>query len=271
VNLARRRALPHAVATGAVLILLVAIAFALGRPALFGLLCAVVVAALLELLDALRRSGRRPVAAVGVAGGLALLGAAYGGRPLWILAALAGTVMGALALALRPGRGATPASDAAWTILAVTWIAGGASAAVLLLRREPGGLALVVSLVAVVAASDTAAFVAGTLWGRRGMAPSISPAKTWEGFAAGLGGAVGAGLLAGAAVAVLSWAEGAGLGLLCGVCGPIGDLAESLVKREIGVKDSGRLLPGHGGLLDRVDAMLFCAPVVLAYLWLLER
>jgi phosphatidate cytidylyltransferase len=99
------------------------------------------------------------------------------------------------------------------------------------------------------------------------MAPSISAAKSWEGFAAQIPSAILAGAVASNVVARLELVEGLGLGLLCGLLGPAGDLSESLFKREIGIKDSGRLLPGHGGLLDRLDAILFCAPA--AYLYLL--
>jgi phosphatidate cytidylyltransferase len=149
-------------------------------------------------------------------------------------------------------------------VLAVAWIAGGAAAGVALLGREHGP-ALLASLVGIVAAADTAAFFVGARWGRRRLAPSISPGKSWAGAAAGLVAALGAGALAGAATGALTVPEGAGLGLLCGVCGPVGDLVESLVKREIGVKDSSMLLPGHGGFLDRIDAMVFCAPLALGY------
>ena len=86
----------------------------------------------------------------------------------------------------------------------------------------------------------------------------------------GLVAGLAAGAVAGALLRELTVAQGVGLGALCGVLGPLGDLVESLVKREIGVKDSGGLLPGHGGFLDRLDAMLFCAVPVLVYLRALE-
>jgi phosphatidate cytidylyltransferase len=265
VDRARPRALRQAIATGVLLVVVVAVAFALGRRAFFALVCAVAVLALLELVGALKRGGRRPVATLALAGGLALLGAAYAGRLAWMLVALAATALATLLAALRPGRGSTPATDAALTLLAVVWIAGGAAAALLLLRVDPGGMGLLVGFLGVVAAADIVAFFVGTLWGRRPMAPAISPAKTWEGFAGGVVAALVAGAVAGGVITELSVLEGVGLGVVCGLFGPVGDLVESLAKREIGVKDSGQLLPGHGGLLDRVDAMLFCAPIALAY------
>jgi phosphatidate cytidylyltransferase len=259
------RAMAQAVVSGAILLGLAAAAFVLGAPALFTLVAAVALIALYELLNALRRAGRRPVVGAGIAGGLVVLVAAYRGGPGWVAAAGGVTVLGALALALRPGRGPTPAGDAAWTVLGVAWIAGGAAAAVGLLRVDPGGAAVTTSFLVVVAAGDVAAFFVGRRWGRRRLAPSLSPGKSWEGLGAGLVASLLAGACAGGLLAPLSTLEGLGLGLLCGVFGPVGDLVESAVKREIGVKDSSGLLPGHGGFLDRIDAMIFCAPLALAY------
>jgi phosphatidate cytidylyltransferase len=97
------------------------------------------------------------------------------------------------------------------------------------------------------------------------MAPSISPAKSWEGFAGGLAGALGGGAVFGLVATQLTTLEGVAIGGICGLLAPAGDLVESLVKRELGIKDSGRLLPGHGGFLDRLDAILFCAPAVYVF------
>jgi CDP-diglyceride synthetase len=131
------------------------------------------------------------------------------------------------------------------------------------------GVALLVAFVLTVAVDDIAAYFAGTSFGRRRLAPSISPAKSWEGAVAGFAGALVAGLVAGALVDELSVVEGLGLGTVCGLFAPMGDLVESLFKRELGIKDSGRLLPGHGGMLDRLDAIIFCAAPVYLYFLLL--
>jgi phosphatidate cytidylyltransferase len=110
---------------------------------------------------------------------------------------------------------------------------------------------------------DTAAYFVGSRWGRHKLSPAISPKKSWEGAAAGLlasvGTAVGLVPLLGLP---LSYPVAAVLGALAGVVGPVGDLAESLLKRQAGVKDSGTLIPGHGGILDRADSLLFVVPVV---------
>lgn len=127
-------------------------------------------------------------------------------------------------------------------------------------QGDPWALVL---LLAVVWAGDTAAFYCGRRWGRRRLAPRVSPRKTWEG--------AGANVLASLSVtAVWSlWRLGRLepwmllLALVLSVAGQLGDLVESLMKRGAGVKDSGWLLPGHGGVMDRLDAMLFAAPVML--------
>jgi phosphatidate cytidylyltransferase len=174
------------------------------------------------------------------------------------------TVLGSYVLALRPSRGPTPATDVAWTVLGVFWLGGGGAAATGIMMLD-GGLTLLVAFVLVTAFGDIGAYFLGVQFGRHKMAPSISGAKSWEGFAAQVPSAILAGFVAARLVDGIDTIEGLGLGLLCGLLGPAGDLSESLFKREIGIKDSGRLLPGHGGLLDRLDAILFCAPAVFLY------
>jgi phosphatidate cytidylyltransferase len=138
-------------------------------------------------------------------------------------------------------------------------------------QRGPGHLGIVplVSLVAVVKAGDIAAYVVGSLIGRHRMAPVLSPGKTWEGAAASVGGSLAAAwvVLHGTSLAPAAqpWGGWVVYGLAVGLAGMVGDLAESLLKREAGAKDSGRSLGGLGGVLDLVDSLLFAAPVA----WLL--
>jgi phosphatidate cytidylyltransferase len=155
--------------------------------------------------------------------------------------------------------------------VALSWLYCGllASTLVGLRRAGGGGPAWVILAFVVTWANDTFAYFAGRAFGRHRMLERISPKKTWEGFA---GGAVGS--IAGAIVTraifpgelgVLSVAGAVVLGAGGAVLGPLGDFCESMVKRAAGVKDSGWLIPGHGGLLDRIDALLFVAPWV--YVW----
>lgn len=127
----------------------------------------------------------------------------------------------------------------------------------------PLGLALVLSIVLIVWLCDTAAYLAGSTIGHRKLAPHISPGKSIEGSLAGLVAAIIAGAVAFAAFGAERWQVGAAFGAVVGVAGQLGDLAESLMKRQAGVKDSGTLLPGHGGILDRIDALLFAFPAAL--------
>jgi len=113
-------------------------------------------------------------------------------------------------------------------------------------------------------ASDTAAFFVGRALGRHKLAPKISPGKTWEGTIAGVFGAIIASLLFTLLIPISYW-QIVALGILVSIFGQLGDLVESLLKRNMGVKDSGRLIPGHGGFLDRIDSVVFAGVVVYYY------
>lgn len=135
----------------------------------------------------------------------------------------------------------------------------------------PHGGTLVGMVLMMVALSDTAAYSVGNTWGRRKLAPLTSPNKTWEGFYGGFLGSL-AGLLIMRAIAypAMPLLPSLGLALVIGFVAPCGDLIESALKRAVHVKDSSRMLPGHGGMLDRCDAYLFSAPIMYYFAkWIL--
>jgi phosphatidate cytidylyltransferase len=147
-----------------------------------------------------------------------------------------------------------------------TVFCGGSLLALPALRELEQGRAWVLCLLAAAAANDAAAYFGGRRFGRHHLAPRVSPGKTWEGWWCGLVGALAvaeAGCLA--RLVQLSWKDAAVVAILASVFGPLGDLSKSLLKRVRGVKTSGHLIPGHGGVLDRVDSALFTGPVVLLY------
>jgi phosphatidate cytidylyltransferase len=130
----------------------------------------------------------------------------------------------------------------------------------------PDGPRRVTVFIATVVCSDTGGYVAGVLFGKHPMAPSVSPKKSWEGFAGSVTAcAVGGAILFVTLFADTSWWQGALFGLAVVCSATLGDLGESMIKRDIGIKDMGHLLPGHGGLMDRLDSLLPTAPVA----WLL--
>jgi phosphatidate cytidylyltransferase len=141
----------------------------------------------------------------------------------------------------------------------------------LLVRAMPDGEFLIFGLFLVTWAADTGAYYAGTSLGRHKLAPAISPNKTVEGFAGGLAAAILSAFLAQAwFLPSLTGADCVALGFLLTIAGLLGDLAESAMKRGAGVKDSGSLIPGHGGILDRLDSLLFTAPAFYYYVFLVK-
>ncbi len=153
-----------------------------------------------------------------------------------------------------------------------TWL-GAAGFAVLV----PAGLAMaalgpleVLLVLVLVWIADTAAYFVGRAWGRRKLAPAISPAKTWEGAAGGLIGALAYAIIGGFWIQGIAWAPFLAAAALLGMVSIVGDLFESAAKRQAGVKDSGSLLPGHGGILDRIDSATAALPLA-ALLWPLVK
>jgi phosphatidate cytidylyltransferase len=139
-----------------------------------------------------------------------------------------------------------------------------------LLVREDRGEWWVLAFIIVVVASDTGAYAAGVAFGRHPMAPRISPKKTWEGFAGSFAAALVAGALLAAFMLELPWWTGLIIGGLILVTATAGDLGESMIKRDLGIKDMSSWLPGHGGVLDRLDSILLSAPAALALFYLLS-
>lgn len=133
---------------------------------------------------------------------------------------------------------------------------------ILLLANDQDGALRIFALVALIACNDTFAYFAGVLIGKHKLAPSISPKKSWEGL---IGGAVAA-VIGGAAIFhylfETSWIIGAAIGLMTVITATCGDLIESAIKRDLAIKDMSNLLPGHGGIMDRLDSALFTAPAV---------
>lgn len=269
----------HRVAFSAVAIPTAVAAAWLGGWVLAGLLAVIGVLATRELYDfagatgvaPLRRSGMAAAAAVPLATFWAKGSEIHFAEPalylgaLWMLAVLA-------AAAWRRGPGGRPLAAVAVTVFAVLYAPGLLCFAIVL--RHPAGVglesgtgtALLFFPLALTWIGDTAAMGAGKLIGGPKLAPALSPGKTWAGAVGGLVATVAA------AWAYAVWILdplgrplpllGALLaGVLISVAGQVGDLAESLLKREVGVKDSSSLIPGHGGMLDRIDSLLFVLPV----------
>lgn len=155
--------------------------------------------------------------------------------------------------------------DVAAAALIAAYVPFLAGFAVLLVRPEDGAWRVVAAL-AMVVCSDTGGYAVGVFLGRHKMAPRISPGKSWEGFA----GSIVTCAIAGAILVHLAfgqpWWEGAVFGVAVSLVSVLGDLTESMIKRDLGIKDMGTLLPGHGGVMDRLDSILFAVPVSFALL-----
>ena len=189
-----------------------------------------------------------------LAGALAVRPADFGIAAAAII--IAGAVIGALWL-IAAWRGRRLRLAIAWLLLPPAYIGGALAAAVALRGLGDHGVWWLLLAILAVYATDTGAYAVGRLLGRHPMAPAISPGKNWEGAAGGLAAAVIAAILMGLLMPLpLQVWQSAVIGVILGIVSPVGDLLESKAKRLAGVKDSGNLFPGHGGMLDRLDSLL---------------
>jgi phosphatidate cytidylyltransferase len=222
----------------------------LGGWPMFGLAAVAALIALHELYWMTRKL--RPVVLAGYLGALAaLLGATLGGAE-WALAGLMSTLVFAFVI-----KGGVSTVSVSVTVLGVAWIGLGLAHALLLRDIDEHGALAVFTVLLAVWAGDAGAYFIGLLFGRHKLAPTVSPGKTWEGLIAGIVATIGVTFLALYEANFLTIPESLVLGAVIAIAAPLGDLFESALKRDAEVKDSGRLLAGHGGVLDRIDALLF--------------
>ncbi len=152
-----------------------------------------------------------------------------------------------------------------WTLGGMLYVGWLLSYFVLLRDLDEGREWVLLALFSIFAV-DTCAFFVGRAWGRHKLAPAISPGKSWEGAVAGLGGGLAASVVLALILRLpMTWWQAIFLGLVVSVFAQLGDLSESLLKRSAGVKDAGKLIPGHGGILDRLDSIVFAIVVVYYY------
>jgi CDP-diglyceride synthetase len=231
------------------------------------LIFAVMLVSAAEMYVVLTRSGHRPMTLFGLLGvGWALFGTWYWGM-IAIPVSLALTTVATLVFFGVVAHRKQPLLDTALTLLVVAWI-GALGAPAMDIAFAPDYAWMVAAIVIITALMDIAQYFVGRRLGKRALAPEISPKKTIEGLVGGVVVALGVGAVLGN-FGPFSLTDGLLLGGIVAVAGPIGDLAVSVVKRAIGVKDMGAILPGHGGVLDRIDAMIFVIPVAwVAYSWM---
>ena len=256
------RNLPVAIITGLLLAGVLITTLVLSRPVFVAFLLGIVTLALLELLAVLRARATRPARPVVLAMGALLVVGAYLEGPAALSFGLLVTILASFGWYLVD-RGRTEVTrNVAATVFAVVYVPFMAAHLSLVVGRADHYVGAIIGYAALVVIYDTAAYATGATLGRRPIAPQVSPNKSWE-------GAIGASIACLAAGAFLlplwePWTLASGLVLAGATCvvAPLGDLSESMLKRDLAVKDMGSILPGHGGVLDRVDALLFMAPVL---------
>ena len=254
-----------AAGSGVLLGVIALICFAAGTVATMVIVTAVVLLASAEAYAAFRRAQYHPATLLGLVAVLSLLIETYNkgvaALPLVLVLLVAGSFIWYLA---RVEPAADPVSGLLSTVFVFAWVGAFGSFAALLLNPtlfpHRHGIAFLLAAVIVTVTDDVASLLVGSAMGRHQLAPSISPNKSWEGL---IGGAIAAVLVSVIVVHFIHpWTVGkaAVFGLVVAVVAPLGDLSQSMIKRQLGIKDMGRILPGHGGILDRVDGLLVVVP-----------
>jgi phosphatidate cytidylyltransferase len=266
------RDLPAAIGSAVVLLAAIALSLFFWKPAFIAIVAVAVVVAVWELRKGLvARDIDLPEQPLMLGSVVMVVVAYYYGAPALVTATAVTALVTMLWLLRRGIDGYVKnATASVFTVVYVPFLAsfvalllaeGGRSGAGL----DDDGVAGVITFILVTIASDTGGYAAGVLFGKHPMAPVISPKKSWEGFAGSVLATVGAGALLVVYLLDGDWWVGVALGLITAVMATLGDLCESVIKRDLGIKDMSQVIPGHGGLMDRLDSLL----ATVAPIWLL--
>ena len=261
------RNLPAAIGVGVALVVMVIATLFVVKDVFVAVVAIALGVGLWELTRAFANAGVHiPFVPVLTGGTIMLVSSFYGGMETAAVA-MALTVIATLVWRLSEGSdGFVRDSSAGMFVLSYLFLMG---TFVMLMLAEADGAWRVVAFIVATIASDIGGYAAGVLFGKHPMAPTISPKKSWEGFTGSLVTGVAAGILTVTYALEGDWWVGVLLGVAGVVFATLGDLSESLIKRDLGIKDMGDILPGHGGLMDRLDSLIAVAPVawvILHYL-----
>ena len=258
------RNLPAAIGVGVGLGAVIVASLFVYRPSFAFIVGAAVLYGCYEMSQGLRAAELHVALVPVVVGGAAILVAAWERGPSGLVLAALVTLVGVLVWRIPDGAQGY-ARDVTASALVLLYLPTLAACAVLLVHPSDGA-GRILAFIATVVCSDTGGYATGVLFGRHPLAPIVSKAKTWEGFAGSVIWCSVAGVLFMTLVFHHAWWKGWIFGLAIVVTATVGDLGESMIKRDVGIKDFGSLLPGHGGIMDRLDSLLPCAAV--AYLLL---
>ncbi len=266
------RDLPAAIGSAVVLLGAIALSLLFWKPAFIIIVAIAIVVAVWELARGLKAQDidlpEQPL----MVGGVVMVGVAYWYGAPALVTATAVTALVTMLWLLRRGIDGY-VKNATASVFTVVYVPFLASFVALLLAEggrtgaglDDKGVAGVITFILVTIASDTGGYAAGVLFGKHPMAPVISPKKSWEGFAGSALATVGAGIVLVVYLLDGDWWVGVALGLIAVVMATLGDLCESVMKRDLGIKDMSQVIPGHGGLMDRLDSLL----ATVAPIWLL--
>jgi phosphatidate cytidylyltransferase len=261
------RNLGAAIGVGLSLGAVIVLSLVVWRPAFLGVLLAAVLVGVVELTRALRAGRFQAPLIPLLVGAVAMIALAWTRGPTGLVTGFLVTALAVVLWRLADGPSGY-LRDASAGVLVALYVPLLAGFAALLLAPEDGA-ARVFTFIAVVVCSDVGGYAAGVLFGKHPMAPSISPKKSWEGMAGSVLACMGVATLLIWLWLGGPWWGGLVFGAAIAVSATVGDLAESLIKRDLGIKDMGNLLPGHGGLMDRLDSLLPSAAVAYLLLALL--
>ena len=246
-----------------IMVIVALVCFWLGRGATAVLAALIVGLAALELFEGLRRRGLRPATVLGLLGSVALVLVAYEQGTAAYPMVFALVVVFSLCWYMAEVVRARPVPNLGATLLTFAYVGGLGGFAGLLLAA-PNGIGLIVGVALCAIAYDVAGYFIGSQFGKRPLLPRISPHKTVEGLVGGMIAAVAVGFLTSTLLGLTPWdgkgSYGLWLGVVVAITAPLGDLFESMLKRDLGLKDLGTVLPGHGGVLDRFDGLLISLP-----------